>query len=169
MRKLLLLLTLFVSFNCIGQVTTAGKLGKLPPYMMNIPAIDVTKDTLGIIPIIDNRLSSEFYFHYNSRPITIQPTKQSFHIDSAYLQLIIQELERHGYELPKIKKPIPIEYSWVTFNTYAPAVSKTNKGDFIIKTDSLTAIKQLWNEIERRRKEHEKTMKELYNLLKTNK
>lgn len=172
MKKLILSILLFTVINCSGQVSlkgftrTCGKdsifsllttasVSKLPPYMMNIPAIDVAKDTLGVRPIIDGHILYGDYFVGkipSVLPFYKPEIKQSFHIDSTYLQLIIQELERHGYELPKIKKKQPIEYEWVTFNTHAPSVKKTNKGDFVITTDSLTAIKQLWNEIERREK-----------------
>lgn len=181
MKKLILSILLFTVINCSGQyslkgftrtcgkdsvfclLTTAGVL-KLPPY-------DVTKDTLGVRPIIDNKANPSFYSINKDTTSILQVKiyKPSFRIDSTYLQLIIQELERHGYELPKIKKHQPIEYEWETFNTHAPSVRKTNKGDFIIKTDSLTAIKQLWNEIERREKEHEQITNNLYKLLKTNK
>ena len=87
MKKLLLLLTLFVSFNCIGQV------------------YQNSKDTLGVMPIVKNISSGELYTSSMSvKPFSIQEYKPSFRIDSTYLQLIIQELERHGYTLVKLPK-----------------------------------------------------------------
>jgi hypothetical protein len=160
MKKLILSILLFTVINCSGQYKCVYQdtAAMLKPYK---------KDTLGVRPIIDNRLNLFYKTPESAQALTI--SQKRIYIDSTYLQLIIQELERHGYELPKIKNKQPIEYEWITFNAYAPSVKKTNKGDFVITTDSLTAIKQLWNEIERREKEHEQITNKLYKLLKTNK
>lgn len=75
MKKLLLLLTLFVSFNCIGQLITTTTAGKLPPYMTTLLATDVRKDTLGVMPIIDGKPLTLFTYpketlaFYYDRPI----------------------------------------------------------------------------------------------------
>ena len=110
----MLSILLFTVINCSGQkatlydtlpMLTTASLPKLPTYMMNIPAIDVTKvtkDTLGVRPIIDNRLNLFYKTPESVQALTI--SNKRIYIDSTYLQLIIQELERHGYTLVKLPK-----------------------------------------------------------------
>lgn len=82
MKNLLLLLTLFVSFNCIGQ-----------PKSKKF-ANDWIYDTASYFKYTD----SNFYI----KPIKLQEFK--IHIDSAYLQKIIEALEERGYTLVKLPK-----------------------------------------------------------------
>ena len=114
MKKLLLGLLLIVSFNCIiGQVYLASK-AKNPHNLDSLLSI---KDTLGVTTILgknprllssNDTISIPLGGYYTSSTyiprLNINEYKPSFRIDSAYLQLIIQELERHGYTLVKLPK-----------------------------------------------------------------
>lgn len=87
MKKLISFILLFTVINCSGQVSQV-------------------KDTLGVRPIIDNKVNPIFYSisRDTTSILQVKMYKPSFRIDSTYLQLIIQELERHGYTLVKLPK-----------------------------------------------------------------
>ena len=119
MKKLISFILLFTVINCSGQgslkgfTRTCGKdsifpllttttASPLPKGFMNIPATDLNKDTLGVRPIIDNRLNLFYKTPESVQALTI--SQKRIYIDSTYLQLIIQELERHGYTLVKLPK-----------------------------------------------------------------
>lgn len=95
MKKLILFILLFTVINCSGQYKCVYQdaVSLLAPYK---------KDTLGLRPIIDNK--TNLYYKNNATIKALDISTKRILIDSTYLQLIIQELERHGYTLVKLPK-----------------------------------------------------------------
>jgi hypothetical protein len=156
MKKLILSILLFTVINCSGQYKCVYQdtAAMLKPYKKDLVGSKyIFQDTLGVRTIIEGKTLDGFDIWRTPKnvfPFTINEYKPSFHIDSTYLQLIIQELERHGYTLSKlpVKKNVKIQESWCFIN--APSVSKMSDGQIIVEgNDYEKAIKDLFNECER--------------------